>query len=322
MNHVLRHREMIPAVLVIVAFAVGALQSPFFLDTRYLLDSSTLYVEAGLLALGMTLVVISGNIDLSVASTLALVAVISAKLLEAGWSLPAVVVAALALGAFLGAVNGCLVAYAGIPSFMVTVGTLALYRGIAHAMLGAQSVNVPSHLLGIDMAYVPGTVVPVSLVALGVIAFGIGLVLNRTVLGHWIRAVGTNEKASFYSGVPAAGVKVGVFVIAGMMAALAALHINSRLGVARFDHARGLEVDVITAVVLGGTSIFGGKGSILGTMLALLLLALIRTGMGVANVKAEYQLAVIGSLLVLTVVATNLGERFASRSRVKLQTQP
>ncbi|MEZ0326976.1 MAG: ABC transporter permease [Fimbriimonas sp.] len=308
-------------MLVVVAFIVGSMQSRFFLDSRYLLDSSTLYAEAGLLALGMTLVIISGNIDLSVASTLALVAVVSANLLDAGWGLPAVVVAALALGALLGCINGCLVAYAGIPSFMVTVGTLALYRGVAQAMLGAESVKMPSELIGIDMKYVPGTVVPVSLAGLIVIATVCGLVLNRSVLGHWVRAVGTNEKASFYSGVPTAGVKVAVFAIAGMLAGLAALHIDSRLGVARFDHARGLEVDVITAVVLGGTSIFGGKGSVLGTMLALLLIALIRTGMGVANVKAEYQLAVIGSLLVITVVATNLGERLASRGRVKMRTQ-
>ncbi len=304
---------MLPALLVLLAFAIGAVQSPYFLDARYLFDSSTLYVETGLLAIGMTLVIISGNIDLSVASILALVAVVSGKLLEAGWPVPAVFATALSLGVVLGLINGALVAYAALPSFMVTIATLALYRGIAHAMLGSESVMVPPSFSGIDFATVPGTPIPISLPLLLVIGLLAGLVLHKSLLGAWIYSQGANERASFFSGVPTQGVKLAVFGISGLMAALAALHIDSRLGVARYDHARGLEVDVITAVVLGGTAIAGGKGSIAGTLLALLLIALLRTGMGVANVKAEYQLAVIGGLLVLTMVFSNLAERYAAR---------
>jgi rhamnose transport system permease protein len=309
----LKHRELIPGVLVILAFIAGALQSKYFLDVRYLLDSSTLYVETGLLAIGMTFVIVSGNIDLSVASTLALVAVVAARLWELGWASPLVIASALALGALCGVLNGLLVAYAGIPSFMVTIGTLALYRGIAQSMAGAESAKVSADMIGIDMVYVPGTPVPVSTAGLLLLAIASSAVLSRTVFGQWVKSLGTNERASFFSGVPTAQLKLAVFTLAGVLAAVAALHIDSRLGVGRFDHASGLEVDVITAVVLGGTSIYGGRGSILGTMLALLLLALIRIGMGVANVKAEYQLAIIGSLLVLTVVATNVSERLPTR---------
>jgi rhamnose transport system permease protein len=249
-KHLLKHRESIPAVLVMVAFIVGALQSRFFLDAHYLLDSSTLYVETGLLALGMTLVILSGNIDLSVASNLALVAVVAAKLFEAGFAVPVVVIIALALGTGLGLINGLLVAYAGIPSFMVTVGTLALYRGAAQTLVSSQSAKVPASFTGIDIVYAFGSPVPMSLAVLVVLAILLGAVVNRHVLGQWIKAVGTNENAAFHSGVPTRAVKLGVFALAGLFAGLAALHIDSRLGVARFDHARGLEVDVITAVVL------------------------------------------------------------------------
>ncbi|HSI71870.1 MAG TPA: ABC transporter permease [Fimbriimonas sp.] len=311
----MKHRELIPAVLVIIAFIAGAMQSKFFLDFRYLLDSSTLYVETGLLALAMTFVIVSGNIDLSVASTLALVAVVAARLWELGWSSPMVFAAALALGALCGAINGMLVAYAGIPSFMVTIGTLALYRGVAQAIVGAESAKVPTPLIGIDMVYVPETSIPASTAGMLLLGIVAGLVLSKSVFGHWVRSIGTNERASFFSGVPTAQVKLAVFTLAGVLSAVAALHIDSRLGVGRFDHAAGLEVDVITAVVLGGTSIYGGRGSILGTMLALLLVALIRTGMGVANVKAEYQLAIVGTLLVLTIVATNIVDRISDRAK-------
>src|ERR1019366_7470247 len=154
------------------------------------------------------------------------------------------------------------------------------------------------------MQHLPGHV-PVPLVMFLAVAVILGLVLHRTLFGRWVFAIGTNEVASFYSGIPAVTVKVGVFATSGLMAAIAALLMDSRLGVARFDHAQGLELDAITAVLLGGASIFGGRGTILGTVLALFLVAVLRIGMGVANVKAEYQLAVIGTLLVVAVLSGN-----------------
>jgi len=313
MRRLLARRELIPAILVLVAFAVGAKASPYFLDARYLLDASSLYVEIGLLALGMTLVIVCGHIDLSVASNLALVACVTAKLLGAGWSPAMALPAGLALGALLGWVNGIIVARLGLPSFVVTLATMAAYRGAAQVMVGAESARVPTNLTGIDFATVPGTTFPLPLGVLLVVALLIGLLLHRTVLGRWIFANGTNERAAFYSGVPTQRVTVTVFTVAGLLAGLAGLVIGSRLGVARFDHGRGMEVDAITAVVLGGASIAGGSGTVLGTVLALLLIALLRTGMGVANVTAEYQLAAIGTLLVLSVIASNLTERLTKR---------
>ena len=303
--------EAVPAVLLVLAFVAGAMQSKYFLDVRYLLDSMTLYVETGLLALGMTFVIISGNIDLSVASMTALVACVTAKLMGSGWSVPAACFTGVGLGLGLGAANGLLVAKMKLPSFVVTLATMAVYRGIAQVLLGASSAKLPASFVGLDMQYLPGHF-PIPVAFLLVMALVVALVLHRTLFGRWVFALGTNEVASFYSGLPVATVKVGVFAISGLMASFAALLMDSRLGVARFDHARGLELDAITAVLLGGASIFGGRGSAFGTILAVFLVAILRIGMGVANVKAEYQLAVIGTLLVVAVLSGNFVERLSS----------
>jgi len=259
-------------------------------------------------------VIVSGNIDLSVASMTVLVACVTARLMESGRSVPVSCALGIGLGVALGAINGLLIAKVKLPSFVVTLATMAVYRGIAQVLLGANSAKVAPSFVGLDTQYLPGHI-PIPLVILLVTAVVLGLVLHRTLFGRWVFAIGTNEVASFYSGLPVAAVKVGVFALSGLMAAMAALLMDSRLGVARFDHARGLELDAITAVLLGGASIFGGRGSVLGTTLALFLVAVLRIGMGVANVKAEYQLAVIGTLLVVAVLFGNQFARLSSNRR-------
>lgn len=302
-------REIVPAVLAVLVFIHGATTSKFFLDVHYLLDRSSLYVETGLLALAMTLVIVMGQIDLSVASTLALVACVSARAMEKGMPALLALPLGLVLGCALGWINGMLVARLKLPSFMVTLGTMAAYRGVAQAMVGSESAKFPPNLIGIDMIDVPGTPIPLPLVLMLVVALGVGLLLHRTTYGRRLIAIGTNERAAFYAAVPTNRVTVGTFTLAGGLSGLAGLVIASRLGVARYDHGVGLEVDAITAVVLGGASIAGGSGTVLGTLLALLLLGLLRTDLGIANVTAEYQLAAVGTLLILSVLLNNLLSR-------------
>jgi rhamnose transport system permease protein len=307
--------ELVAACLLVAAFVVGASLSPYFLDVPFLMDSTTLYVEAGIMALGMTFIIVSGNIDLSVASTLALVATVTAVLhVELGLAMPLAILAGLVLGTLAGALNGWLVARLRLPALAVTLATLALYRGIAQIFLGDHSLSqFPSWFVGIDRVKVPGTSIPVLLVLFLLLALVLALVLHRTVFGRWVYALGTNEEAARYSGVPVDRVKILIFALSGFLAAVAGLIMDSRLAVARFDHARGLELDVITAVVLGGTNIYGGRGTIIGSVIAILLVGFLRTGMGVANVKAESQLAVVGALLILAVIASNLTARLSRR---------
>lgn len=305
--------EFIPFLLTILAFGAGSLVSPYFLDLRYLLDSSSLYVEGGILALGMTFVIATGQIDLSVASNMALVACLTAKLIALGVPIGLVAPVAILAGAALGAINGALVAYGRLPSFLVTLGTLALYRGAAQAWMGSTSVPLPANFTGIDRQYVPFIWIPLPLViflALSVIA---SLVLRKAIFGRWALATGVNSVAAKFSGVPIQRVWMFVFMLTGALAGLAAILINSRLGVARFDHARGLELDIITVTVLGGTSIYGGRATIVGTVLALFLVALVRTGMGLANFSSESQLTVIGGLLIFSVGLTLIGGAIARR---------
>ncbi len=314
----MKRPELVTAALVVLAFIAGAIESPYFLHAGYLLDQTSLYVEGGFLALGMTFVIVGGQIDLSVASAMALVAAVTAKLFAAGWPVWAGGSAGLALGALLGWFNGFLVGRLRLPSFMVTLATMAGFRGAAQALLGAQSVRIPARFEGIDRLHVLGTPAPVPLVLLAIGAVFAAALLHRTVFGRWVFSIGTNHRAALFSGVPVARVTTALFVLSGVCAGIGGLLIDSRLGVARYDHARGLELDVITAVVLGGASISGGKGSILGTVLAVLLLMLVRTNMGVSNVTAEYQLTAIGALLVIAVLIRSAFER---RSRV-VKRQP
>lgn len=290
---------LVLAGLLVAGSLLASFFIPGFLDFRYLLDTSTLHAEAGILALAMTFVIVSGNIDLSIASNMVLTAVFAGLIFKSGMNPIVVIVLASVIGTLLGAINGLLVVLFRLPSFLVTLATLAIYRGTAQALLGPKSVPIPKEMVGLDQSLIAGIPWPTAIfIGLAVMS---GMLLHRTVFGRWTFAVGTNEEAAVYAGLPVPRIKVWVFALAGLAAGICGLLIDSRLGVARHDLARGLELDVITIAVVGGCAIRGGKGSIPGTVLAMLLVMLIRTAMGVANVKAEYQLTAIGLLLVLAV---------------------
>jgi rhamnose transport system permease protein len=315
--------EWITVFLLIVAFVFGALISPYFLDVPFLLDYTSTYIEIGIMALGMVFVIISGNIDLSVEATLALVAVAAGLLFfDFGVPMPIVMAVCLAFGAFLGWFNGVLVTRMKLPALAVTLGTLALFRGVANILVGDDSrpklawsrdIVFPDWFVGINKIFIPGTPIPLPLVMFLVLAIILGIVLHKTVFGRWVYAIGTNEQAARYSGIPVERVKIQLFTLSGFLSGLAGLVMVSRLGVARYDHGRGWALDVITAVVLGGVSIDGGKGSVLGAVLAFLLVVVLRTGMGVANIKAESQLTVIGTLLIVAILISNVTERLRKK---------
>lgn len=315
MSKLWKRSEVVPLVLLILAFAWAAVTNRQYLDLHYLINSTSLYAELVLIALGVMLVIVTGNIDLSMASNLALTACVTAKVMAAGIPVPVACLLGLGLSCALGAFNGVLVAYGKLPSFLVTLGTLALYRGLAQALTGSASVQLPKEFVGIDHMNLGPTGVPIPLVVIIVAAVAIGLFLHRTIPGRWSFAVGTNEMASRFAAVPVERVKMTAYILCGLLAGVGALLIDSRLGWARHDHARGLELDAITAVVLGGVSIRGGSGTVVGTMLALALVAMVRTGLGLANISAEYQLTVIGALLILAVGATSAVTRLNERRR-------
>ncbi len=302
--------ETITMLLLVAAFLGSTYLSPYFLHLHFLLDSTSLYMEIGIMALAMTFVIISGNIDLSVASGLALVSVVIGLLhTNLGLPMELAMVAGLILGLGLGLFNGMLVTRLGLPALTATLGTLALYRGIAQVLLGDHSISkFPKWFVGVDYRRV-AELVPLPLIIFLILASVFGLLLHKTVFGRWTYAIGTNEAAARYSGIPVDRVKLWIFGLSGLMMAVGGILMTSRLAVSRFDNATGRELDVITAVVLGGTDISGGRGSIFGTVVALFLLGILRTGMGVANIKAESQLAVVGTLLIVAILLSNLTAR-------------
>jgi len=306
-----RRPEAVTFCVLVAAFVTSSLLSPYFLDVPFILSDTSLYMEIGILALAMTLVIISGNIDLSVASGLALVGAVAA-ILHVQWGLPMglVIPVALLFGCVLGLCNGLLITKLRLPSLTVTLGTLALYRGIAQILMGDHSVSgFPGWFTGADYVMVGG-IIPLPLVVFGILAVMAILLLHKTVFGRYVFAIGTNEAAARYAGMPVDRVKLTVFVLSGLTMAIGALLMLSRLRVARYDLALGNELAVITAVVLGGVHIFGGRGSVAGVILALFAIGFLRTGMGVADISAETQLVVVGCLLLFSVALGNWMQRF------------
>jgi len=311
MPKLLRKPETITLAILLIVAAVSAACSREFRDAAYLLDRSSEYMEIGVMALAMTLVIISGNIDLSVASGLALIACAMGRLAQQGVPMGWNVAAAMLLGAILGLFNGLLVTRLKLPALTVTLGTLALYRGIAQILLGDESASYfPEWFVGIDYRRVHD-VIPAPLIIFLSLAVIFAVLLHCTVSGRCVYAIGTNERAARFSGIRVDRVKLLVFLISGLMMAVGAMMMTSRLGLARHDHAMGYELIVITAVVLGGCDIFGGRGSIVGTVVALFLLCVVQIAMGLKDFRPQTKLVVQGALLVVAVLLTNLTARLS-----------
>ncbi|PSK95963.1 monosaccharide ABC transporter membrane protein (CUT2 family) [Murinocardiopsis flavida] len=267
-----------------------------------------------IIALPMTLVVITGEIDLSVASTLGLTSAVMGHLWVAGLPLETIVPLCLVLGAVLGAVNGLLVTVAGLPSLAVTIGTMALYRGLAYVVLGDTAVaDFPPAWTAAAVGRLPGTDVPQVAVLIMVLALAVGVLLHATPVGRSLYAIGSNDEAARFSGIPVRWTRLWLFVATGAGAALAGVFWTLQYGSARADNANGLELSVIAAVLLGGVSIFGGRGALPGVIGGVLLLGAIRNALQLADVSSDTLNIVTGLLLVASVVAPNLVARLRER---------
>jgi rhamnose transport system permease protein len=280
----------------------------------------------------MTLIIISGNIDLSVDSTIGLTGTILASVWAAGWNIWPASLLALVVGAAAGCANGLIITKLKLPSLVVTLGTLALYRGIAFIILGDHSIPdsgvLPSGFLRLDnyfLGYVgpfdvgflhfPGKRLAVSLVIFLVLAIAFGLLLHRTSFGRYTYAIGNNAQACRYTGVPVDGIIVILFTLSGLMAAVGGMLLMSFQGDARADMGSGFLLNVITAVVLGGVNIFGGEGTIVGPVLALCLIEVLQSGMRLRTppVDPSIQTLIIGALLITSLLVPNLVRRGRER---------
>jgi rhamnose transport system permease protein len=294
--------EMTLVALTIAAGAWSAYLSPYYLNIDQIADSTRQFVYPGILALGLAVVVILGEIDISVASTLAFGAVLFSKFSAFGapiWVATPLVVAACAA---LGALNGVLVARLGLPSLAVTLGTMGAFRGLAFILgseMGYTGFDDRYLFIGSEQAFGP---VAASFVLFLAVAIGIGVLTHWTVFGRRCYAVGLNKEASWAAGIDVARLKTQAYALAGALAGVAALVWIGQYGSARGDNADGAILFVVTAVVLGGVDINGGRGGILGVVLALFLLGTMRNGMGLANIPGPTQTIVLGALLIVGVL--------------------
>jgi ribose transport system permease protein len=285
-------------ILISIVFAV---QSDVFLTQPNLINILQQSSINACIALGMTLVIISGGIDLSVGPIAALSAVLGAAMLVAGVPIPLAIAGALATGVACGFVNGALIAWGGLQPFIVTLGGLSLYRALALIYTGGQPIfGLPDEFRALTNGSIAGIPNPVVIVA--VLALAAWIILNKTPLGEYFMAIGGNPEAARIAGVPVTLTKLAAYMISGLMAAVAAMVLIGRLGAAEPTLGTLWELDAIAAAAIGGASLMGGRGSIIGTLIGCIILGTLRNGLTLLNVQAFYQLLATGIIIIVAML--------------------
>lgn len=299
-----RQELLILGLCLLVALVLGSLSANFFQATN-LLNLARGVSWFAVAALGVSLVILIGGIDLSVGAVMALAGLVCALGLQAGLPLPLAIAAGLLSGASVGLVNGLLVGRFELPPFIVTLGTLGVARGLTLWLSGGAPLrDLPPQFRALgqsDLQLGPLTL-PLSLVAMGLLALLVGLLLDRTVLGRYIYTIGRDEEALRLVGVPTPQIKVVVYTLSSLLAACGGIIMTAWLGVAAPTAAEGYELDIIAAAVIGGASLFGGEGSVLGVVLGTLLMLMVRNGMVLLGLPAYLQIGAIGAIILAAVL--------------------
>jgi rhamnose transport system permease protein len=302
-------QEVILLLILVLGVLILSTQNERFLQVDNMLNQGRLLAEVALVALPMTLIIITGGIDLSVGSTFGLSAVILGYTWQQlGLPLEVAIIAALITGALCGFVNGLFIVRVGVPPLIMTLATLSLYRGMALGISQArQARGFPEWFYQLGQKDFAGMPTQLWLVIIATII--VGILLARTAFGRSIYAIGNNEVGSRFSGIPVDRYKLYIYTFSGFMAGLAGYIFVSRVSTTRSDMGTGLELDAISAVVLGGTSIFGGSGNIAGTLIGLVLIQLLKNGLALSGVKGDATIVVVGTVLILAILVNSFIQR-------------
>jgi len=314
--------ETMLVVVLAVSLAAGRVLSPMFLSSANLSNMLADFTEIALIALPMTLVIVAAEIDLSVASVLGASSALMGVLWHMGLPMPLVIALVLAFGTLAGLLNGLVIVRFGLPSLAVTIGTLALFRGLAYVLLGDQAIaDFPASYTAFGIETIAGTFLPMPfvLVIAGAIVFTV--LLQATPNGRSLYAIGANPTAAQFSGIDVAKTKLRLFMMSGAMAALAGVVYTLRFTSARGDNGEGFELSVIAAVLFGGVSIFGGRGSMIGVLLSLVIIGVLRNALTLADVSSETLTIVTGALLLSSVLIPNLVARWRVAREKRLMAQ-
>jgi rhamnose transport system permease protein len=308
-KYLIRHETLLLAILLVALAGLGTLNDKF-LTLDNLLNQGRLMTEIGLIALPMTFVIITGGIDLSVGAIVGLCAIVLGYAWKTlGVPLPLAIPIALAVGALAGFVNGLIITRLRVPPLIATIATLAFYRGLAEGVSKAHSVRgYPEWFYFLGQGDLFGVPAQLWILFVAIIVFGIAL--DRTAFGRTLYAIGSNEMAARFSALPVDRVKLIAYTLSGLTSAVSAWVLVSRVTTTRSDMGLGYELDVVAAVVLGGTSIFGGSGTIWGTVIGLAMIQLLKNGLALTNVKGDATIMVIGVVLIASVlIASSLQRR-------------
>jgi rhamnose transport system permease protein len=293
--------ETILLVVAVVIFILNSFASPYFLDPASLSLATFNFTEKAMIGFAMALLVVAGEIDLSVASIIAIASTAMGAAATAGAPTPVLVVIGLGVGVVAGAFNGFIVTRFRVPSIVVTIGTMSLFRGIAYVVLGDQVYrHYPPDFAWFGQGYVVW-VVSFEFFLFLVMAAIFGVVLHLTTFGRRIYAIGNNPVAARFSGIHVDRIRFLLFVLTGLMSGLASILLTSRIGSTRPTIATGFELEAITMVVLGGVNILGGSGTIPGVFIAAFIMGLVTFGLGLLNVPGIVQSIVTGLLLIVVI---------------------
>ena len=302
----LRSWEALLLLVFVAIFTANSFASPYFLNAWNLSDATFNFTEKAMIAFAMAMLIIAGEIDLSVASIIALASTAMGIAMTAGAGTPVLVLVGLATGLVCGAVNGVLVAGMKLPSIVVTIGTMSLFRGLSYIILGDQAFNgYPKSFAFFGQGYV-WWVISFELVLFVLCALAFYVLLHRTNFGRTVYAIGNNPTAALFSGIRVDRVRFVLFVLTGLMSGIAAVCLTSRLGSTRPSIATGMELEVVTMVVLGGVNILGGSGTIPGVVLAAFIIGLVTFGFGLLNVPGIVMSIFLGLLLIGVIAVPRL----------------
>jgi rhamnose transport system permease protein len=311
----LKRWETLLLVVLLAVVALNGIESKYYWGVGNFVNLFQLSIEKSIVALMMTFVIIGADIDLSIASVMGLAACVMAWTFQQGAPLPLAILLALGAGVLAGLNNAFWIAYVGLPSLAVTLAGLIGYRGVARILVEDRAIGgFPEWFNTLGQQALIG---PLTLsIVIFVLLFGFfAILLHASAFGRLVYVVGSNIQAARYSGVRVGLVKTAMFVGSSAVAALAGILYAARLGSVRGDTADGFELDIITTVLLGGVSIFGGKGNLVGVGLSLLLILNLRNGMGLADITGNTQNYVIGGLLILSVLIPNLYEEIQNKRK-------
>ncbi|NZD49871.1 ABC transporter permease [Rhizobium leguminosarum] len=308
-RRILASWEVLLFAVAVLIFIFNSLASPYFLDAWNLSDATFNFTEKAMIAFAMALLVISGEIDLSVAAIIALASTAMGAAAQIGIGTPGLVAIGIGTGLACGIFNGVLVSVLKLPSIVVTIGTMSLFRGISYIVLGDQAYGkYPADFAYFGQGYVVW-VFSFEFVLFIVLAILFAVLLHATNFGRQVYAIGNNDFAARFSGIPVERVKFILFLLTGVMSGIAAVCLTSRLGSTRPSIAQGWELEVVTMVVLGGISILGGSGTIVGVVIAAFVMGLVTFGLGLLNVPGIVMSIFIGLLLIITIAIPIIARR-------------